>query len=177
METILKATEMAIRAHAKQTRKNTGDPYILHPVRVAAIVAKAILYRDNSSLRFSGFEEACAIAAILHDTIEDTSVTYEQISQEFGTFVADLVQELTQDKKLPWAERRKAMIKKCATMSTHAKLIKLADRLDNMREMGSMERQFIERYCAEAREMVKAMHGVCPELEAEIMAIATSHGC
>lgn len=168
MENILKATRLAVQYHAGQTRKNNGTPYVLHPIRVAELVDA------HAPRRMSGtfYWEDIVCAAMLHDTLEDTSLTYEQIVGEFGLWVADVVKELTQDKSVPWADRRRLMIEKCGSMSPAAKLIKLADRLDNMREMETMPDSFIDRYCAEARPMIAAMAGICPAIEAQILEIA-----
>jgi len=79
------------------------------------------------------------------------------------------IQELTQDKSLPWKERRQKMIDHCGEMSATARLVKLADRLDNICDMGSMDRKFKTRYCKEARAMLKNMGGTCPEIEHELV--------
>jgi guanosine-3',5'-bis(diphosphate) 3'-pyrophosphohydrolase len=164
---VLETAAVAVRRHHGQLRKGAPLPYSLHPLRVAALVAGT----DGPPGSDRG---SCVLAALLHDTVEDTGWTVPEIGAEYGPAVASLVAELTQDKTLPKEERRRLMIAHCATMSPGGKWIKLADRLDNMREMGSMPRDFIERYCREAGEMLKGLAGACPVLEAEIRALIES---
>jgi guanosine-3',5'-bis(diphosphate) 3'-pyrophosphohydrolase len=165
---ILETAAVAVRRHHGQLRKYAPLPYSLHPLRVAALVAGT----DGPP---GSDREACLLAALLHDTIEDTAWTVPEIERDYGPAVASVVAELTQDKTLPKEERRRLMIAHCATMSPSAKWVKLADRLDNMREMGSMPPDFIERYCREASEMLKGLSGACPPLEAEIRARIEAH--
>ena len=159
---LLTATRIAVKAHDQQRRKGVDEPYVVHPLRVAEIVSAASLPAGIS-------REHCIFAAILHDVLEDSEIySRNDLKREFGISVADIVVELTQDKSLPKAERRKRMLEHCATMSMPAKIVKLADRLDNMREMKDLGEEFIQRYCQEARVMLKQMEGACPELEREI---------
>jgi len=165
---ILETAAVAVRRHHGQLRKYAALPYSLHPLRVAALVAGT----DGPP---GADRSACVLAALLHDTVEDTGWSVGEIREADGEGVASLVAELTQDKSLPKEERRRLMIAHCATMSPGAKWIKLADRLDNMREMDSMPLDFIERYCREAGEMLKGLSGACPPLEAEIRALIVRH--
>lgn len=128
---ILRAFEVGAQAHEGQTRK-TGEPYILHPVAVAGILAK---------LRMDHFSVA---AAILHDTIEDTPVTKDMIVEQFGREIAELVDGVTKLDKMKFRTRREAdaesFRKMLLAMSRDLRVIfiKLADRLHNMRSLGVM---------------------------------------
>lgn len=165
---LLAAILLAVSAHHGQMRKNGQDPYVVHPLRVARTVARAAIP--------DGMARAPLIlAALLHDTLEDTAVTAAQLAQQFGAEVASMVQELTQDGSLPKAERRARMLEHCGAMSAGAKIVKLADRLDNMRDMEGMSREFIARYCDEARIMLQQMRGACPAVEREIAQLIARH--
>jgi guanosine-3',5'-bis(diphosphate) 3'-pyrophosphohydrolase len=128
---ILRAYEAGAKAHEGQTRK-TGEPYILHPVAVARILA-------NMRMDF-----ASIAAAILHDTIEDTPLTHEQIEAQFSAEIADLVDGVTKLDKMKFRTRHEAdaesFRKLMLAMSRDLRVIfiKLADRMHNMRTLGSM---------------------------------------
>ena len=128
---ILRAFETGAVAHDGQTRK-TGEPYILHPVAVASILA---------SMRM---DYASVAAAILHDTIEDTPLTKQEIRSRFGEEIADLVDGVTKLDKMKFRTRLEAdaesFRKLLLAMSRDLRVIfiKLADRLHNMRTLGSM---------------------------------------
>ena len=93
---IRKAYETAEAAHADQKRLS-GEPYIIHPLSVAIILAEL------------GMDEASVIAALLHDTVEDTSVTHEQLQSEFGETVADLVEGVTKIGKVSITSKEEQM--------------------------------------------------------------------
>ena len=128
---ILRAFEVGDEAHKGQTRK-TGEPYILHPVAVAQILAN--MRMDYESIA----------AAILHDTIEDTPLLKEDITRQFGQEIADLVDGVTKLDKMKFRTRVQAdaesFRKLMLAMSRDLRVIfiKLADRLHNMRTLGSM---------------------------------------
>ena len=132
VDTILRAFELGAEAHQGQTRK-TGEPYILHPVAVAGILAN--MRMDNQSVT----------AAILHDTLEDTPLTKEEITEQFGNEIADLVDGVTKLDKMKFRTRIEAdaesFRKLMLAMSRDLRVIfiKLADRLHNMRTMGAMD--------------------------------------
>jgi len=128
---ILRAFDLGAQAHEGQTRK-TGEPYILHPVEVASILAG--MRMDHTSVT----------AAILHDTLEDTPLTKEEITEQFGDEIAELVDGVTKLDKMKFRTRVEAdaesFRKLMLAMSRDLRVIfiKLADRLHNMRTMGSM---------------------------------------
>ena len=117
------AIELAARAHHGQVRKGTEIPYIVHPLAVAGILIRA------------DCPEHLVIAGILHDTLEDTPLTLEEIRLPFGREVADLVVALSEpDKKAPWEERKAHTIDYLEQMATpDVLLVSVADKLDNMR--------------------------------------------
>ena len=129
MTKIEKAVLFATKAHAGQLRKGSEKPYILHPMEAMAIVTK---YTDD---------EDVIAAAVLHDTVEDTSVTLERLEKEFSPRVAALVASVTEDKKkdLPaestWLERKQEAILHLETASHETKLLCLADKYSNLRDM------------------------------------------
>lgn len=118
---IRKAAEFAAKAHAGAMRKGSGIPYIYHPMEVALIVAQ-----------MTDDEEVIA-AAYLHDVLEDTSATAEEILQAFGERVLRLVLSKTEDKSKTWQERKASNIEHLRHASYEEKLLSLADKLSNTR--------------------------------------------
>jgi len=114
----LEVVAFSAEAHKDQRRKS-GGAYINHPIRVAATLAEV------------GAPERAVKAALLHDTLEDTEATYEDLVQLAGYEVADIVEELTDNKELPKAERKRLTIEHARGLSLGAKFVKLADLLDN----------------------------------------------
>lgn len=126
-----KAIIFATQSHAGQKRRGNNSPYILHPARVMAIV-----YNTKVSNNLNFIMAVC----MLHDTVEDCKgVTLEDIARLFGHHVAACVQELTTDDKL-CKEMGKGpyLLSKMLTMSNYALCVKLADRLDNLRDMTTL---------------------------------------
>jgi (p)ppGpp synthase/HD superfamily hydrolase len=115
------AASFAARAHRHQTRKDDSTPYFAHPVRVALTV------RDV----FGCGDPVCLAAALLHDTIEDTTTDYDDLAERFGREVADVVAAVTKNAALPEAEREAAYDAGLARADWRARLIKLADVYDN----------------------------------------------
>ena len=130
MNKIEKAIKFATKAHAGQFRKGTDRPYILHPIETM-IIAK----------RFSYDDEDLISAALLHDVVEDTSVTLNRVEKEFGHCVASLVDSVSEDKmrKLPaeatWRARKWNSIFKLRKAGHDTKILVLADNLSNLREL------------------------------------------
>ncbi len=126
MNRILEATNFAAVKHCQQRRKNAeGSPYINHPIEVAHHLASVGRVTDEDIL----------IAALLHDTIEDTETIREEIVQHFGETVATLVAECTDDKSLPKMERKRLQIENAPKKSIGAKMIKIADKTCNLRSI------------------------------------------
>ena len=123
-----KALAYARKAHDSQTRSD-GSPYIAHPERVAQSIER---FKKSKNL------DALIQAAYLHDTIEDTDTTYEDLEKMFGGLVASLVQELTSDKdKVKAMGKTEYLQQKMAGMTSYALVIKLADRLDNVQDIAT----------------------------------------
>jgi (p)ppGpp synthase/HD superfamily hydrolase len=125
---LMRAMEFAARAHSAQRRKGEAtEPYVNHVIEVARLLADATGGRDIDLI----------LAGMLHDTLEDTDVNREEIAREFGEAVALLVEEVTDDKNLPKAERKRLQVERTPVKSARAKLIKLADKTSNLRSIVS----------------------------------------
>lgn len=125
---LLQAAQFAARHHRAQKRKGAaGEPYINHPIAVAELIASVGRVTDSLTL----------VAALLHDTVEDTSATPADIERQFGAEVRALVAELTDDKSLPSAERKRLQIVNAPNASRRAKIIKLADKSVNIADITS----------------------------------------
>jgi (p)ppGpp synthase/HD superfamily hydrolase len=123
---LTRAYHFAAVRHANQLRKGkAGEPYVNHLTEVADLVAAAT----------GGDDVDLIIAAVLHDTIEDTGTTRSELAGEFGERVAGLVAEVTDDKSLPKAERKRLQIEHAPHISSGAKLIKLADKTANLHSL------------------------------------------
>ncbi|WP_338453069.1 HD domain-containing protein [Niallia oryzisoli] len=122
MNLIDQAIMFAAKAHEGQTRKSSDIPYITHPFSVGMLLQK-----ENCS------DEVIA-AGILHDTLEDTSATYEELKEQFGDSVAYLVRAASEhDKSLPWEERKKHTIERLKDATVEEVQITAADKLHNLR--------------------------------------------
>lgn len=120
---LLEAAKFATIKHDGQYRKNsTGDPYIVHPIEVCQ-------HLINSGVT----DEDVLIAGLLHDTLEDTNTTEADIANRFGKRVLDIVKECTDDKGLSKIDRKKKQIDKVQRASVEGRLVKLADKLSNVR--------------------------------------------
>lgn len=114
--------------HRNQRRKDTeASPYINHPIAVAELLANEAGVLDVQVL----------IAAILHDTVEDTQTTHAELTALFGTRVSSIVAEVTDDKSLPKAQRKRLQIEHARTASAGAQLVKLADKIVNLRDLAT----------------------------------------
>ena len=123
---INRAIQVSAIAHQGQFRKdpNLKIPYIAHPVAVGMMLAQ------------HGYDEDVIMAGILHDTVEDTDVTMEDLRRDFGDTVADLVDHCSeQDKSLPWEERKKRYIEHLKTAPQEAQAISCCDKTHNMMSM------------------------------------------
>ena len=157
---IYKSIRFATKKHEGQFRKYNEEPYVIHPYRV---VYKLIML--DSEL----VTEPMLLAAMLHDTIEDTDTTEEELRIEFGPTVARLVQEVTnpsKGSKLSRAEKKKMDRDHLAVVSTEAKFIKLADRIDNLESMYDAPEDFKILYIKESKMLLEVLRGVSVPLEA-----------
>jgi len=123
---LLRALAFAAHKHRDQRRKDAeASPYINHPIALAEVLAIEGGVSDVEVLA----------AALLHDTIEDTATTDGELREHFGERIAEIVAEVTDDKSLPKAERKRAQIEHAARLSAGAKLVKLADKICNLRDV------------------------------------------
>ncbi|HJT77316.1 MAG TPA: HD domain-containing protein [Gemmataceae bacterium] len=121
---LLRAVAFAARAHRHQLRKDGETPYVSHVFRVCLTVRQLF-----------GIDEVPALlAAVLHDTIEDTNTDYDDIAEAFGAQVADWVAALTKNKGLPEEEREKDYCRRLAAAPWQVKACKLADVYDNLQD-------------------------------------------
>lgn len=167
------ADRIAAAAHEGQTRNfGSGDPYITHPRRLAERV-KCL----------PGTDEVDIAAALLHDVIEDVAIprneveSYQRlIEEECGKEVLNLVMELTNVTHYPGWEKASRKDKKAAdfarlrTVSLRAKRLKMADRLDNLRDMQQAPPRFMKKYIPESRELQEVCRDADPVLAAELAA-------
>jgi GTP diphosphokinase / guanosine-3',5'-bis(diphosphate) 3'-diphosphatase len=158
---VFEALQFAARKHRDQRRKDPeASPYINHPIALASI-----LWVE------AGVEETDAIcAALLHDTVEDTETTEAELVERFGAKIASIVMEVTDDKSLPKTERKELQVAHAPHLSREAKLVKLADKISNVRDVGSsppsdwpLARR--REYFDWARRVVEGLRGVNPRLE------------
>lgn len=126
LKKLVEAISFAAKKHKTQKRKGAdSEPYINHPLEVLNLLVNVAEIEDYDIL----------IAAVLHDTVEDTETKREEIAALFGEKVASMVMELTDDKSLPKAERKKLQIEHAPHISTGAKQIKLCDKISNIRDV------------------------------------------
>jgi GTP diphosphokinase / guanosine-3',5'-bis(diphosphate) 3'-diphosphatase len=162
MNKLVRAIAFAADKHRNQRRKDhEASPYINHPIALANVLANEAGIEDERVL----------VAAVLHDTIEDTDTTGQELRQLFGKDVTDIVMEVTDDKALPKAERKRLQIEHAAHISHAAKLVKLADKICNLRDIAMsppadwpLQRKL--EYFDWAKSVVDALGGVHPRLEA-----------
>jgi len=158
---LVKAVAFAADKHRNQRRKDAdASPYINHPIALASVLANEGGVSDITVL----------CAAVLHDTIEDTQTTAEELTTVFGPKVASVVLEVTDDKSLEKHIRKQRQIEHAPYISTEAKLVKLADKICNLRDIlasppanWSAERK--QAYFDWAAQVVGGVRGVHPGLE------------
>ena len=158
---VCEAAELAARRHSGQQRKgDENEPYINHLAEVASILAAVT----------DGADAELVAAGWLHDTIEDTDTSRDELAQRFGVRVADMVEEVTDDMTLAKSERRRRQVKDAPKKSPGAKLIKIADKISNIRvriffEPGIEQQQELADYLAWAEQVVKGCRGVNARLD------------
>jgi guanosine-3',5'-bis(diphosphate) 3'-pyrophosphohydrolase len=160
--TLIDALAFAAHKHRNQRRKDVeASPYINHPIALARVLAVEAGVKDEKTL----------IAAILHDTVEDTETTPEELRLRFGKAIASAVAEVTDDKKLVKQRRKELQIEHAPHLSKRAKLVKLADKTCNLRDVAKspprgwpLRRQ--RAYFDWAKRVVDGLRGAHPRLEA-----------
>ena len=161
LKLLLKALSFATHKHRDQRRKDVcASPYINHPIILANILCNEANVTD--------IEVICG--ALLHDTVEDTETTPEELEHKFGASIMAIVLEVTDDKDKSKVERKQAQIDHAAAISDKAKLVKLADKISNLRDVGvnppagwSLQRR--QEYFDWAKQVIDQLRGVHPQLE------------
>lgn len=158
---LARAYHFAALKHVHQRRKGElAEPYMNHLIEVAELVAGAT---DGADLDL-------VIAAVLHDVVEDQGVALAELAAVFGQRVADFVDEVTDDKTLPKAERKRLQVVHAASATVGAKTIKLADKTSNLRALASSpptgwDATRRTEYVAWAGKVIDQCRGVNAELE------------
>jgi GTP diphosphokinase / guanosine-3',5'-bis(diphosphate) 3'-diphosphatase len=157
---LLEAISFSAKKHRYQQRKGIdGEPYINHPLEVANLIANVGKVEDFDIL----------MTAVLHDTVEDTETTAEELTALFGENVCKMVLEVTDDKSLPKHERKLLQIEHAPHLSNGAKLVKLADKISNVRDVLQNPPDWSEERKAEyivwAKKVVAGLRGVNDNLE------------
>lgn len=158
---LLRALDLAAAKHRDQRRKDEPrSPYINHPIAVARMLWECGVT-----------DESTVLAGVLHDTIEDTETTRDELAQLFGAEVADIVVEVTDDKSLPKARRKELQVEHAPHLSLAARRVKLADKTCNVRDIidsppadWPLERK--QQYLAWAKQVVDGLRDASPELAA-----------
>ncbi|XP_053844916.1 guanosine-3',5'-bis(diphosphate) 3'-pyrophosphohydrolase MESH1 [Vidua macroura] len=169
---LLEAVDFAARKHKDQRRMDPeGTPYINHPIAVARILAHEAGVTDAVVLQ----------AALLHDTVEDTDTTFSEIEQRFGAAVRSVVEEVTDDKSLPKAERKRLQIERAPVCSRRAKLVKLADKLHNLRDLNrctpqGWSEERVQEYFRWAARVVSGLRGTSAALEGALQRLFQERG-
>ncbi|EJW87054.1 HD domain-containing protein [Wuchereria bancrofti] len=158
---VVKACNFAAERHRLQRRKDAlQTPYINHPIGVAHILSSEVGVTDSATIA----------AALLHDTVEDTSTTFQEISSLFGEEISQIVQECTDDKSLPASVRKQLQIENAVKHSHKAKLIHLADKLHNLRDLEretpvGWSAQRVKEYFIWSKAIVSELKGTNEALE------------
>ncbi|MER3430131.1 MAG: phosphohydrolase [Blastocatellia bacterium] len=159
---VFAAIQFAAEKHAGQTTKD-GRPYINHPIEVAYLLVEFGDIADPEIIS----------AAILHDVIEKCGVGREELANRFSGSIADVVAELSDDKSLPEAERRLRQTASAANLSRRAKVIRIADKISNLKQLKNRPNaesdDSLARYVEWTSGMLPMLSGVSPRLEALLM--------
>ena len=125
---LMEALAFSAYKHRNQRRKDVdASPYINHPIALARVLAVEGGVSDHRTL----------VAAILHDTLEDTETSFEELKEKFGRIIAETVREVSDDKMLPKADRKRLQVEHAKHLSRRARLVKLADKTCNVRDVAS----------------------------------------
>ena len=166
---VLKAALFAADRHRDQRRKgDRGAPYVNHPMAVAECLVTA------------GIEDPDILAAaLLHDTVEDTDTSFAELEELFGPRVASIVAEVTDDKTLLKAERKRRQIASAPTKSYEAKLVKLSDKLCNLRDLRDCPPDWsedrINAYHRFARDVYLGLRGTHSDLDSQMDHVLAQH--
>ena len=167
----IKAVAFAAEKHRKQRRKDADSPpYINHPIALANVLANEGCVDDPAIL----------CAAVLHDTIEDTETTAAELEELFGCQVASIVLEVTDDKSMGKHVRKQRQIEHAPHLSPEAKLVKLADKICNLRDIltsppADWPAEHKQAYFNWAAKVVASVRGVHPQLESDFDGLYRRH--
>ena len=162
LKLLIKALTFAASKHRNQRRKNVdASPYINHPISLVNILCNEAHLTDIHLI----------CSALLHDTVEDTETTAEELELEFGPVISSIVMEVTDDKTIPTRQKRKQLqVEHASHISDHAKLLKLADKISNLRDLSidppatwSLQRQ--RDYFDWAKQVIDQLRGTHSGLE------------
>lgn len=160
--TIIRALAFAAHKHRDQRRKDVeASPYINHPITLANILTNEAGITDENVI----------CAALLHDTIEDTETTEAELQAAFGAKITGIVMDVTDDKNLPKADRKRLQIEHAAHISDEAKLVKFADKIANLRDVAvsppvGWELQRVREYFDWAKAVIDQIRGHHPQMAA-----------
>ena len=161
LKLLLKALQFSALKHKNQRRKDVdASPYINHPISLASILCNEAHITD--------VEVICG--ALLHDTVEDTETRPEELEREFGAMIKNIVMDVTDDMSLERHERKQAQIEHAAHICDKAKLVKLADKISNLRDVSlnpppdwTLKRR--QEYFDWAKKVIDQLRGINPNLE------------
>ncbi|MEO1366516.1 MAG: HD domain-containing protein [Acidobacteriota bacterium] len=166
-QVVVRALAFAAGKHRDQRRKDErGSPYINHPIELLDVLVTEGGVSDPDVLA----------AALLHDTVEDTQTTPEELEAEFGGQIASIVLEVTDDRSLPKVERKRLQVEHAPHASPQAKLVKLADKICNVRDIlaappRGWDAGRKQTYLSWSKRVVDGVRGVHPGLEARFDAL------
>lgn len=123
MDIVEQATQIAVDAHRDQRRKTDDTPYVAHPLAVARILDKA------------GFSDVVVVAGIVHDVLEDTSVTEQELRNKLGDEIVDIVTAVSEDKNLEWEARKEQYVQQVANASEGTRAVSVADKIHNLKSL------------------------------------------
>lgn len=118
-----KATLVALKAHATQVRKSDGSPYVVHPIMVAHLLAR------------HGFSDTVTAAAVVHDVLEDTDVSREELTAALGEEVVRIVRGVSEDTTLPWEERKERYAEVIGQSDASVKAVSIGDKIHNLESL------------------------------------------
>ncbi|EFO18322.1 hypothetical protein LOAG_10172 [Loa loa] len=168
---IIEAVDLAARRHRQQRRKDAAQtPYVNHPIGVAYILTSEGQITDTTTI----------IAAILHDIVEHTKTTDEEIRKMFGDEIADIVKECTMVRSMKREARMKSELEKASKLSHKAKLVQLADKLNNIRDIErgtplGWTKQHVTEYIIFAKDLLSKIRGIHGPLESALDDIINKH--
>jgi len=161
-QNLLNAVIFAAKKHQGQKRKGKNqDPYIFHPLNVAKVIMEIGHVYDQDIV----------LAAVLHDTLEDTTTTKKELIQNFGQKVTDIVDEVTDDKSLDKDQRKRLQVVHAPSLSNEARVVKLGDKLVNGRDIlnsppAGWTKSRMQEYIQWAFDVIAQIRGANAHLEA-----------